>query len=526
MGEEKKNRIFDPIYGYVELDEVEFKLVNSPLFQRLHWIKQLGPLNTIFPSAQHSRFSHSIGVFHIMTKMINKLREKSTDDQKKCLRLAALLHDIGHVPLSHIGEQVLAESYQPKIRSQDVGKKPARWKDLFNEEYYSDSTKLHELLSIEILLNSKEIDNILQKYWPGPRERKEKIKEIAKIITGKHEDTALRMMLHSELDADRLDFLLRDSFFTGVEYGKIDLDYIISRFIVQKDKTKEDRLCIEEKGLHTIEHYIMGRFFLRTQVIYNRKVSFMDLLYKEVMSFLVNKEKMQNYADVCPLMSLEDVLQHIRHTTESVRDRDHLHRIYEYTDALVFDRMRKLHEALDKKEKAESATDEEQYINDCIKTIMDGNISDPVFEDQMLFSFRTLEERRKVSSKIKDEARELAQQVASQMGIYVGRIQRVVKEEDITKYFATSEPAEEEEKGASNEEAVRLYLKNTEWVEFAANAPASILRPLANKRLVIFRVYYINPKREEENETERKKKEIEAAFEGFRKKIESFQYDT
>ena len=187
--------------------------------------------------------------------------------------------------------------------------------------------------------------------------------------------------------------------------------------------------------------------------------------------------------------------------------------------------MRKLHEELDKKEKAGSATDEEQYINDCIKTIMDGNIPDPVFEDQILFSFRTLEERRKVSSKIKDEARELAQQVASQMGIYEGRIQRVVKEEDITKYFATPEPVEKEEEGALNGEAVRLYLKDTERVEFAANSPASILRPLTNKRLVIFRVYYISSKKEGGDETERRRKEIETLFRDFRRKIETFQQD-
>lgn len=112
----KKQRIYDAVYGYIELDEIEFELVNLPIFQRLHWIKQLGPLHTVFPSAQHSRFSHSIGVFHIVKKMLEHLENRSdnhhykfdkNEKQEEILKFAALLHDIGHVPLSHVGEEVL-----------------------------------------------------------------------------------------------------------------------------------------------------------------------------------------------------------------------------------------------------------------------------------------------------------------------------------------------------------------------------------------------------------------------------------
>ncbi len=114
----KKQRIYDAVYGYIDLDDIEFELVTLPIFQRQHRIKQLGPLHTVFPSAQHSRFSHAIGVFHIVKKMIEHLecepgepnsehKYEFRDKEKELLKFAALLHDIGHVPLSHVGEEVL-----------------------------------------------------------------------------------------------------------------------------------------------------------------------------------------------------------------------------------------------------------------------------------------------------------------------------------------------------------------------------------------------------------------------------------
>ena len=140
-------------------------------------------------------------------------------------------------------------------------------------------------MSAEIVLHSKDVDDILskEKGWKAPKARKKAKKKIAEIIVGKNYEDVPTLLLHSELDADRLDYLLRDSFFAGVGYGKIDLDYIISRLVIFRDERDVADICIENKGLHTIEHYILGRFFLQTQVIYNRKVRFMDLLFYDVM---------------------------------------------------------------------------------------------------------------------------------------------------------------------------------------------------------------------------------------------------
>lgn len=333
-------RIYDAVYGYIELDEVEFKLVTLPIFQRLHWIKQLGPLHTVFPSAQHSRFSHTIGVFCIVKKIIEHLENRPDkydypfEGEKKLLKFAALLHDIGHVPLSHVGEEVLKdttekepqEKFSPKVKDGTFDLfaegKPSWW-DLFPEaKYQGGYTKPHERWSAEIVLHSDEIDAVLSKVngWGEDTERKKAKEKIAQIIVGKNLLDVPTLLLHSELDADRLDYLLRDSFFTGVGYGKIDLDYIISRLAIFRDENGLDDVCVENKGLHTVEHYILGRFFLQTQVIFNRKVRFMDLLFGDVMRYMVEHED-----EEWGLMSLKQFCNCIRHDDGNARE--DLHKI-------------------------------------------------------------------------------------------------------------------------------------------------------------------------------------------------------
>lgn len=515
-------RIFDAVYGYIELDEIEFALVKSPIFQRLHWIKQLGPLNTIFPSAQHSRFSHSIGVFHIIKKMIDYLEKRKdryqhqfVDENKNALKLAALLHDIGHVPMSHVGEKVLEKSfrlrkYRSSIKAFDAGERLS-WGDFFQQEYMGSSTKLHEALSAEIVLNNKEIDKILSKEWPKTDERTRIKEKIARIIVGKINDVPT-MLLHSELDADRLDYLLRDSFFTGVDYGKIDLDYMISRLaVVSKPDDTIEYLCVEEKGLHTIEHYILGRYFLQTQIIYSRKVRFMDLLYEDVMQYMV-----ENKSGKWGLMSLAKLLGHIRYNGNYYRK--HLHEIYAYTDAQVFSKMRKLHEELDKKEKAKKANEDEIYINDCVKIIMDGQVSEPVCSYQRLVN---LADRmgENFETKTREDSNEIAKNVARKLNIYKRRIKANVVSEKTMRY----KPREDEER---NRESVKITYKSTvdkDEVIPAAMSKASILKGLTDKALVIFNVYYVPYKDEVEDKIQEKEDAIRKAYQEF---VSKYFYST
>lgn len=167
---------------------------------------------------------------------------RKDERQKELLKFAALLHDIGHVPLSHVGEEVLRSVAKKKIEEESLiieegatfdifAKGELSWWNLFPEkEYHGSNTKLHERLSAEIVLHSEEIDGVLSKVkgWKTKKRRQEAKEKIAQIIVGQNYTDVPTLLLHSELDADRLDYLLRDSFFTGVGYGKIDLDSVLS----------------------------------------------------------------------------------------------------------------------------------------------------------------------------------------------------------------------------------------------------------------------------------------------------------
>ncbi len=536
----RKPRIYDAVYGYIELDECEFKLVNTAIFQRLHWIKQLGPLHTVFPSAQHSRFSHTIGVFYIAKKMIEHLKRLQEcgyafgKNDEKILRFAALLHDIGHVPLSHVGERVLAQEMETRPRAEDIkrrrgvrtldllGIKPSQkaWHLLFpDESLLFSSPKLHERLSAEIVLHNEEIDAVLARVWHGKPKRAECKRRIAQAIVGMNLSDIPTVLLHSELDADRLDYLLRDSFFTGVGYGQVDLDYIISRLAVyRRDATDLPVLCVEHKGLHTIEHYILGRFFLQTQVIYNRKVRVLDLLFEDVMSYMLKEA----VSDDCRLMNLREFC-HCIHMAKGRHKTLHLHKIYSYTDAEVFMRMRRLHEELDRKEKDGSADDRELYINDCIKTIMDGDVPDPVFHTCHRLVDRPCQ--KDYEERLERRARRIAKRIASKLKIYPGRIKTDFSSQEVMKYakrfMRTDARGESNSKAVNtgteeeaNREAVRVMFRppnGTDDWRYAAECKGTILGNLTDKALLLFNCYYVRPKGRDDD-SEKVKAKIENAF--------------
>jgi len=523
----KKARIYDAVYGYVELDEFEFELVTSPIFQRLHRIKQLGPLHTVFPSAQHSRFSHTIGVFYIVTKMMEHLENRpdeykydfrKEEKQKELLKFAALLHDIGHVPLSHVGEEVLKETTEEKLREKFMPKtkdktfdpfeqQEIKWWKLFPEkQYLGGSTKLHERLSAEIVLHNEEIDKVLSKVWQTKEDCQKAKTKIAQIIVGQDETDVPTLLLHSELDADRLDYLLRDSFFTGVGYGKVDLDYIISRLVIFRGEDNFADLCVENKGLHTVEHYILSRFFLQTQVIFNRKVRFIDLLFEDVMRYMVKHED----KDWC-LMGLEEFRNRIRHEEGDLRE--DLHKIYAYTDAQVFSKMRKLHEELDRKGRENGMAPEEEYINDCVKTIMDGEIDEPVESCQKIIN---LAEDEDAQQKLENKAKAIAKKLAKECGIYEKRVKTNFVCQEVMKYKQRVNVGDGEGEEA-NREAVRImYKKNSlEKIISAAQSNATILKDLADTALVIFNVYYVRSKSESDEEIKANREAIKVDFSEF-----------
>ena len=186
-------QIRDPIHNFIALSEEDVKIVNSPLFQRLRGIRQLAMANLVYPGALHTRFDHSLGVFHVAGLMAEQLEIAAED--KKLVQFAALLHDLGHGPFSHVSEKSL------DIFA-DRSSLPAAQK----------KEKIHELITANLIHQDKDLERILGK---------DRVGKIVKLLSdGWDGEPILRSIVSGPLDADKVDYLLRDTYFCGVAYGK------------------------------------------------------------------------------------------------------------------------------------------------------------------------------------------------------------------------------------------------------------------------------------------------------------------
>ena len=218
-----KQHVFnDPIYGFIRIqDPLLLSLIESPYFQRLRRISQLGLSSLVYPGAQHTRFHHALGCLHLMQKAIFVLRSKGVainEKEEQALQIAILLHDIGHGPFSHAMEHSIIHGLSHEQLT-------IRFMDLLNETF-------HGALDLGI-----------------------------KIFKGESKRLFFNQLVSSQLDMDRLDYLKRDSFYTGVSEGNINSERLISMLNVV-----EDILVVEEKGLYSVEKFLMARRFMYWQV--------------------------------------------------------------------------------------------------------------------------------------------------------------------------------------------------------------------------------------------------------------------
>lgn len=238
-GRNKRKNINDPVYGFITIpDEIVFDLIEHPWFQRLRRIKQLGLTYYVYPSATHSRFQHALGCMFLMKQSIQLLRAKGitvTAGEEEGVTRAILLHDIGHAPFSH----TLEETVIPSLT--------------------------HEELS---LLFMEEIN----RQFPGSLDL-----AIA-IFRDEYPKRFLHQLVSSQLDMDRLDYLSRDSFFTGVAEGVINTDRIINMLTVVNDE-----LVVEAKGIYSIEKFIMARRLMYWQVYLHKTVLSADRMLTSIL---------------------------------------------------------------------------------------------------------------------------------------------------------------------------------------------------------------------------------------------------
>ncbi len=218
----KKKIINDPVYGFIRIrSELVYDIIEHPWFQRLRHIKQLGLTDLVYPGAQHTRFQHALGAMHLMGRVLDTLRLKGvaiSDEEFEAASTAVLLHDIGHGPLSH----ALEETLLPGVR--------------------------HESISYLFM-------NELNKQFTG------RLDLSLKIFRNSYKRKFFNQLVSSQLDIDRLDYLNRDCFFTGVPEGTIGVDRIVEVLGVHKDQ-----LVVEEKGIYSIENLLNARRLMYWQV--------------------------------------------------------------------------------------------------------------------------------------------------------------------------------------------------------------------------------------------------------------------
>ncbi len=221
--------IRDPLYGYIGLTKTEQYLLDTTPLQRLRRIKQLANVHLVYPAACHSRFEHSLGVLHVATRMAKQLR--IDDEDIINLRYAALLHDIGHGPFSHVFEAPIRD-----INGSDFS---------------------HEEITRRIIQEDQEINPILNN----------NTEDIIALLSEDHNDL-LHQIISGNIDADKMDYLRRDSYHSGVTYGNFDLERIL--FTLRKKKSRErGDLTIHEKGMDAVESFRLARFLMYAQVYYH-----------------------------------------------------------------------------------------------------------------------------------------------------------------------------------------------------------------------------------------------------------------
>ena len=306
--------INDPIYGCIGLSKTEVDLLDTRAMQRLRRIRQMGFASYVFPSGEHSRFAHSLGVLCIMGKICDHLFRlyghrqvdgiEFTLEDIKNVRIAALLHDVGHFPFSHLSESVYSYTDNVKatidIIEEDINDVTDD-RNLLSEiaNYKKKKEKDHEHLGAEVIKKDPEISAILEASGIDPV-------EIGRIIIG---DTQTKpvyaQLMHSSLDADRLDYLLRDSRQAGVSFGSIELEYILRQMRIKKcpirghngAEEKIDLVVFDVRGKHAIEHFLMSRYFHYTQVVQHKTSSAFEAVAKALIYKVLSSEGEIPYKD-------------------------------------------------------------------------------------------------------------------------------------------------------------------------------------------------------------------------------------
>src|SRR5713226_1749419 len=261
--------IRDPIHGYIKITKEERELIDSIFVQRLRRIHQLAGAYLVYPGGVHSRFEHVIGTMHVAGLIGRSLASKAGlhDDDIQELRIAALLHDVGHGPFSHLFEEVLSEK----------------------------SHLSHEDISQRIVSES-EIADVLRRNGYQPA-------KISKLCVGKSKGQPfLNQVVAGGLSADMMDYLLRDTYFTGVEYGKVDIQRVIDSLGVSSD----GHLMLERAALYAFEALLIARYEMFKAVYFHRTVRAAELMLAHSMTLADKELRLTDLSKIERILRLTD----------------------------------------------------------------------------------------------------------------------------------------------------------------------------------------------------------------------------
>ncbi len=288
--------IFDPLYGFIRLTETEYRIIQTPFYQRLRWIKQLGFSNYIFPGAEHNRFAHALGVMHMADQIVRAIGRAVPDEKlfdvnardpdslfHKKMRISALLHDIGTFPFSHTCEGAYIHHGDSSFKASDRGK------PLPNN---------HEHLGAYILKNTDYDRGITRVLGDAGLN----YEEISHYVKGSTNDILGNQILHSEIDCDRMDYLMRDAHYTGLKYGHFDREFILYHMTTFNTGDGRPGLAIKENALHTVEDFLIARFGWYSQVIRDSGGAKFDILAETITKHFLEKRMIYQFQELLEMV--------------------------------------------------------------------------------------------------------------------------------------------------------------------------------------------------------------------------------
>jgi hypothetical protein len=330
MGEEYEIR--DPIYGFITFNEWEKEIIAHPVFQRLRRIRQLALTEMVYPGATHTRFEHSLGVMHLATKMYDAIRrddgnvkllndklnykEAGLDRDRQLVRITALLHDVGQPCFSHGSEDVFET-------------KPGSTERYKHEDYTTELIK-------------SQLRDVIENHSLNKNNFKITSDEICALIKGNadilHERIFWKVLISSQLDADRADYLFRDSLHTGVKYGLYDLDRLLVTMTLGMDpETRHIVLGVKEGGWYVAESLITARYQIFSQVYYHKTRRAYDIMLQQFLVETIGKlptpnklkefHELDDYAVWHMMREKKD-----SYWATSILERKHLRKIFETKD--------------------------------------------------------------------------------------------------------------------------------------------------------------------------------------------------